>query len=146
MADTYAGLRLFTPSDLELPRWINYLFIVGFFIAGLACFAQTEMFVSWLPGPTEQSLINEIKDSLVLQQSVAKTTNAQVQEEPLRFARFSERNIQDLKDAYGWVLADKELETRFNKRFQTSFKDIKILVLPEWELDRDGWEKDTELT
>lgn len=146
MSDTYAGLRVSTPSGLDLPKWIHYIFIVGFFVLGLVCFTQTEWFVSWLPGPTEQSLIDGIKTSSALQESVAKATNAEPQKEPLRFARFSDKNIQDLKDAYAWILEDKELEERFNKRFQVSFKKLRILVLPEWKLDEEGWEKDTELT
>ncbi len=136
----------FTRAPYKIPKGGFIVGIVVSALIGVGCLTQTEIFVRWLTPPAEDWLKDHIGKSEKLQAKVAADANVTPQEKPMlvRYCSTLQKNMVD--EAYAFVMKDPEAQRWFFDRFQTSLKDVKVIVLYSWKLTESAYLEDSGIT
>lgn len=136
----------FTRAPYKLPKWAFILGIIVSALFGVGCLTQTELFVRWLTPPAEDSLKDHIAKSQKMQAKVASASTVTPQEQRIviRYCSTLQQNM--VAEAYAFVMSDADAQRWFFDRFQTSLKDVKVIVLYSWKLTESDYLEDSGIT
>lgn len=120
----------------------GWAYVVGALISTLlavACWMQTDSFLTLFQSPTYDQIREHIRESNALQAGISRKSGKIFPTDNFTYLSFSESQTSQLEAARKFVLSDDELEKKINEQFKVSLKDVRAVVVPLWETDNVGY-------
>ncbi|HEY0761058.1 MAG TPA: hypothetical protein VGD61_01670 [Pyrinomonadaceae bacterium] len=161
MSDETRELQNFIGRD-EKPGWW-YLVGVGLSILlAVFCWMQTGLYVRWYVSRFETNSLSypNLKAKIKADQGYQKTlrpaaeTNEPNEKEcdpkepdcKVQYLAFTTKEKDNVRKALNFVLADNELDQTLKAQFETSVRNVKVVVAPIWTRDDPDYLKKNGIT
>lgn len=161
MSDETRELQNFIGRD-EKPGWW-YLVGVGLSILlAVFCWMQTGLYVRWYVSRFENDLMSYPKlrtkmgDDRSRQKSLGPTADKRAPDKKEWDPKEPDRNVQyldfttkekaNVRNALIFVLTDGDLDRKLKDQFETSLRDVKVVVAPIWKRDDPDYLKKNGIT
>lgn len=146
LGKTLRNLRKFVGPSYKSIRL--FLGALGAMLLSVWCFMQTELFLSYMPFPTDAQIIEHMRSSKELQERQRQAgleANRAIPKDALSQLWFEEK-FKDIKEAHDKVVKDGQLEDVLKSKFKVGLEEVKVVVIPAWELDMHDYCPDAGIT